>query len=323
MRGKMDCFGLTDVGRKREVNEDQFLIADLNKSMLIHQTSLNQDDHSRLFGGSQGQLLLVADGMGGHSGGQRASTLAVQALENYVLNATSWFYRLCDSSEGAGVERELKAALEECQKRIHAEASAHPERRQMGTTVTLAYVLWPRLYVVHAGDSRCYLLRQNRLEQVTTDHTVAQRLVDSGLLPPEGAESSRWSHVLWNCVGGGSSELTTEVYKATLHLGDTLLLCTDGLTGGLSDEQVRAILTRGHSAEETCRRLVAAANEAGGSDNITVVVARFLDSQQAQADHEVSRTEVARQEDSTTPAFAPAPVTAAPAEVEVPVAWVW
>src|ERR1700682_5785907 len=114
MRGKMDCFGLTDIGKVREGNEDQFLIADLNKSMLIHQTSLAHEDHTRLFGWSQGKLLLVADGMGGHAGGKRASTIAVQALAHYVLNTMSWFFRLQENQE-ADLAEELQAALEACQ----------------------------------------------------------------------------------------------------------------------------------------------------------------------------------------------------------------
>ena len=189
MRGKMDCYGLTDVGRVRAVNEDQFLIADLGKSMLIHQTSLSHEDHTRLFGGSQGKLLLVADGMGGHAEGKRASTIAVQTLAHYVLNTMSWFYRLQEGHE-ADLQEELQAALEECQKSIEVAASASAERRGMGTTLTMAYVLWPRLYVVHAGDSRCYLLRDARLERVTTDHTMAQQLVDRGALPAEEAQGS-------------------------------------------------------------------------------------------------------------------------------------
>src|SRR5436305_1301278 len=99
MRGKIDCFGLTDAGKVREVNEDQFLIADLNRSMLIHQTSLAHEDHTRLFGGSQGQLLLVADGMGGHAGGQRASALTVETLTHYVLNTMPWFFRLRECND--------------------------------------------------------------------------------------------------------------------------------------------------------------------------------------------------------------------------------
>jgi protein phosphatase len=276
MRGKMDCYGLTDVGKKRESNQDQFLFADLSRSMLVHQTSLHLDEHTRLFGGSQGKLFLVADGMGGHAAGERASTLAVDTIARYVLNTMPWFLRLREGNED-DLKEELKAAMERCQERIEDEASAHAEREGMGTTLTLAYLLWPRLYVVHAGDSRCYLLRGSRLEQITRDHTVAQQLVDQGAITPEAAEGSRWSHMLWNCIGGGSRELSPEVYKTTLAVGDTLLLCTDGLTKCVPDAPLVEVLSRGQNAEETCRQLVDEANAAGGPDNITVVVAHFRD----------------------------------------------
>src|SRR5262249_15296508 len=146
MRGKMDAYGRSDVGKVRPVNEDQFLIGDLSRSMLIHQTTLDHEEHSRLFGGSQGQLLLVADGMGGHAAGKRASTIAVDTLAHYVLNTMSWFLRLQESQED-DLEEEFKAALARCQKKIEIQASASSESRGMGTTVTMAYILWPRLYV--------------------------------------------------------------------------------------------------------------------------------------------------------------------------------
>jgi protein phosphatase len=282
MRGKMDCFGLTDAGKVREVNEDQFLVADLNRSMLIHQTSMSHEDHTRLFGGSQGKLLLVADGMGGHAGGRRASALVVETLTHYVLNTMPWFFRLSPGSD-ADLEEELRSALEQCQKRIEDAASIDPQRARMGTTLTMAYLLWPRLYVVHAGDSRCCLLRGGRLEQVTRDHTVAQRMVDQGVLQPDEAEGSRWSHVLYNCIGGGNHDLNPDVYKATLQVGDSLLLCTDGLSKVVPDAQVHDLLGKKAGAEETCRRLVAQANDLGGPDNVTVVVAHFLDAEQAAA----------------------------------------
>jgi protein phosphatase len=244
----MDCCGMTDVGRVRPTNEDQFLVADLNKSMLVHQTSLSQDDHT-------------------------------------------WLFRLQERQD-SDLEDELKAVMEACQRSIETAASARPDQRGMGTTLTMAYVLWPRLYVVHAGDSRCYLFRPPKLEQITTDQTMAQQLVERGVLTPEDAPASRWSHVLWSCLGGQSRQLQAEVYKATLTVGDTLLLCTDGVTGHLGDEELIKLLRQGGSAEETCRRLVAAANQAGGADNITAVVARFLDAQQqaALAHHAVEAT---------------------------------
>src|SRR5262249_46734818 len=157
-----------------------FLIADLTKSMLIHQTSLSHEDHTRLFGGSQAKLLLVADGMGGHAAGQQASALAVETLAHYVLNTMPWFLGLQETEE-PDLREKLQTALARCQDRIEAAAKAEPSRYGMGTTLTMAYLIWPRLYVVHAGDSRCYLLRGGRLEQITTDHTLAQKMVESGM----------------------------------------------------------------------------------------------------------------------------------------------
>jgi PPM family protein phosphatase len=235
-----------------------------------------------LFGGSQGSLLLVADGMGGHAAGKQASTIAVQALEHYMLNTMPWFFRLQQCQE-TDLQDELRSAMEACQQSIETAASARPEQRGMGTTLTMAYILWPRLYVVHVGDSRCYLFRAPKLERITTDQTMAQQLVEQGVLAAEEAPKSRWSHVLWSCLGGASRKVSAEVYKVTLTAGDTLLLCTDGLTTRLRDEDLVPILRQGTSAEETCRRLVAAANDAGGEDNITAVVARFLDAKQQEA----------------------------------------
>ncbi len=195
MRCKMDCAGLTDVGRVRQTNEDQFLIADLNKSMLVRQTSLALADHTRLFGGSQGALLLVADGMGGHAAGKQASALAVQTLEHYVLNTMPWFFHLQQDQE-TDLQDELKSAMEACQHSIETATAARPQQRGMGTTLTMAYLLWPRLYVVHVGDSRCYLFRPPRLVQITKDQTMAQQLVEHNVLAPEEAPHSHWSNVL-------------------------------------------------------------------------------------------------------------------------------
>jgi PPM family protein phosphatase len=302
MQGKMDCFGLTDRGRVREINEDQFLLADLSKSMLVHQTSLHLDDHTRLFGATQGRLLVVADGMGGHAAGERASALAVDTLARYVLGTMPWFLRLrTDCADD--LEEDLKEALKRCQDRI--EASAGPQEHGMGTTLTLAYLVWPHAYVVHVGDSRCYLMRQGRLEQVTHDHTMAQRLVEQGVLNAREAEGSRWSHALWNCLGGGTSDLRPEAYKAALHLGDTILLCSDGLNRGVSDDQIRTTLEKATSAEEACHQLVRAANEAGGQDNITVVIARFL--QMARAEPaQLSAVEALPTAAEASPAMSPA-----------------
>ncbi|HVA46892.1 MAG TPA: protein phosphatase 2C domain-containing protein [Pirellulales bacterium] len=273
--GKIDCFGMTDRGIVRDMNEDQFLVADLRKSLQVHHTSLPAADPAYLTGGTHGQLLLVADGLGGHASGERASTLAVDCLAHFAVNAMHWCARL-DDCDDEQVFAEWQQALRQCDQQVHAEGESRPERRGMGTTLTLAYVAWPNAYVMHAGDSRCYLLRDGQLQQVTTDHTLAQKFVEAGMIPAEQASRSRFSHVLWNAIGGSSDSVKGEAHKLELALGDVLLLCTDGLTKELDDGRITEILSGPEPAADLCRRLVGGANNAGGDDNCTVVVAKFI-----------------------------------------------
>lgn len=266
--------GLTDRGRKREVNEDHFLIADLNKAMFVHETSLDVNPQEVIYSGSEGQLYVVADGIGGDAAGERASELAIQTMSQYILNVLPWCFRLHGEAE-EDLYDELKRAVSKCEEAIEAEAAAVRGYDGMGTTLTVAYVLWPKLYVVHVGDSRCYFLRGKKLQQITRDHTMAQSLVDQGAMTPKDAHDSMWVHVLWNAVGKGQEKLAPEVYSADLVEGDTVLLCTDGLSQEVDDAAVTKILRAGHEEKETCQRLVDAANDAGGSDNITVIVARY------------------------------------------------
>jgi len=276
---QMDCFGQTDIGRARPTNEDQFLVADLRKSMDVYQTSLGHDDRTKLFGRSEGKLLVVADGLGGHAAGDRASTVAIDRLTMYMLSSMPWLFRLDPAMEDDFLS-DLEAALRHCQDRIQAEAEFMPEKYGMGTTLTMAYVLWPRLFVVHVGASRCYLLRESRLEQITADHTFAQGFAEQGNVDPKLADQPRWSHTLWNVVGGMSDQLKPEAYKAELEVDDALLLCTDGLTQVVRDEEIVGLLKEEPSAEQSCHRLVEAANTAGGPDNVSVIVARFRQTEQ-------------------------------------------
>ncbi len=295
MSGKMECFGLTDTGRKRPANEDQFLIADLNKSMRVHQTSLGLDHQTRLFGNSQGKLLAVADGMGGHVAGQRASQLVVDSLVNYALNTLHWYFRL-DADNDKDFRDDLKAALQHCQTMLERDVQATPQRRGMGTTLTLAYIIWPRMYVVHVGDSRCYLFRDGKLEQITRDHTMAQLLKESMDDRPEQDEPedeppSRWSNTLWNAISADDSGLEPDVYSANLEFGDTVLLCTDGLTKHVDKSRLIELLSSRDSNEVLCQRLIDEANSHGGSDNITVVLSRFQEATE-DTDNEVAQAEL-------------------------------
>lgn len=276
MRMLCDCAGATDRGRARESNEDHFLVADLIKSVSVKETSLPVGDYMRQFAGLPGKLLVVADGMGGHAGGRRASSLAIETLAKYVLNTMHWFFRLQENREDDLVE-ELKSGLAECQAAIGAAAATEAGRERMGTTLTLAYVLWPRAYVIHAGDSRCYLYRNGHLKRVTRDHTMAQKLVDEGVWTPEEAAESRWNHVLWNCINNKPDSLHPDVHRFHLEPNDSILLCTDGLNRHVADDAIAAELARVPQvgAADAVKRLVAAANAGGGADNITVVAGHF------------------------------------------------
>jgi protein phosphatase len=270
LAGHVDVWGQTDVGLVREENQDQFLIADLYRTMVLRQTSVPVGQGREWTGSAQGKLLLVADGLGGHGGGDIASRAAVDALAGYALHAMQWSLARHDGEVAADLEH----ALHEAQSRLVAVARRKGiEDLRMGTTVTLAYVVWPTLHVVHAGDSRCYLFRK-QLHRLTNDHTLAQELAkqDGTVL----AESSPLAHVLVNVVGGGTDELRGEVHRVTLARGDAVLLCTDGLTKHVTDADLEARLGENQGAARTVEGLIAAAKAAGGSDNVTVVLARFV-----------------------------------------------
>jgi serine/threonine protein phosphatase PrpC len=261
--------GLTDRGQERAGNEDQFVIAEVRRVLRVQQSSIPQPES--LLGEPLGQLLVVADGIGGHKGGDYASALAVVGIENLLLNTLGWLCRL----QGDGVLSELHEALRAADRWVEEAAGRRPDLRGMGTTLTLAYVAGTTLYVAHAGDSRCYRWRRGQLQPLTSDHTLVARMVDNGLITQEQAEHHEMRNVVTNAVGGGKPAVEPEVHKHTVLPGDVVLLCTDGLTGHLSNDDISHVLAAEQTPAEACRILVEEANGRGGHDNITVVVARF------------------------------------------------
>ncbi len=267
----VDCYGLTDIGKVRKVNQDQFLIGSMRKVMEIQQTSLPLHTREQIHSGAMARLFLVADGVGGSAAGEEAAGLALEAVAAYVTGSMRCFYQLDKQLEG-DLMSELAHSVEQSHATVLAAADASPERAGMATTLTVVHLLWPTAYVVHVGDSRCYVYRGGRLRQLTKDQTMAQDLVDKGVLPAHLADESRWSHVLSGAVG---KEVKPETSKADLQLNDALLLCTDGLTKHVRMAEMEKILGAATSAETACRTLVASALNDGGTDNVTVVVARF------------------------------------------------
>jgi protein phosphatase len=266
------AFGITDTGRVRSSNEDQFLIAELTKTMRIWHTSLPEPKAQRAE--ERGHLFLVADGMGGHRAGEQASALAVAAIEQFTLNTFKWFFH-SDAPEAQGVLTQFQAALRHADERILEESAEHPELRGMGTTLTMAYHLAAQLCVVHVGDSRAYMFGDSGLEQITHDHTLMAELVRRGELQPEQVAQHRLRHVITNVVGGNEAGIFVEAHALDVRAGDRLLLCSDGLTEMVSDEGIADILGAEPDPETACMKLVARANDAGGRDNITVVIVRF------------------------------------------------
>jgi protein phosphatase len=270
----LEAYGQTDPGKMREANEDQYFIARLHRSLVIEGTSASQQEGpNRRDGLFQATVLLVADGMGGEAAGDRASQIAIETIVDYLLNSMPWFYRL-DTRHGGDLVTMLREGIALCNTNIQEFQRSEPDQGRMGTTLTMAYVLWPNLYVVHVGDSRCYLVRDGELRQLTKDHTVAQLMIDQG--KDIALDDERYGHMLWNAVGADpSTPPKPQIGKYELAVDDQLMLCSDGLYGMISDEKIKQLLLAPCSAKESCRQLIDAALDHGGEDNVTTVVAQF------------------------------------------------
>jgi serine/threonine protein phosphatase PrpC len=265
-------FALTDPGRVRPANEDQFVIVELARTMSIHQTSVPQAKVQ--YSSHRGHLFIVADGMGGHQAGEVASALGVVTVEGFLLNTLKRFFHL-QVPEEQNVMKEFQHALIEADARIFEEAYRHPEMLGMGTTLTMAFAVNWTLLIAHAGDSRCYVLSQGELHQLTQDHTKVAEMVRLGVLSPAEAARHPNRHVITNVLGGHEPGVRVEMHKLDLELADVLLLCSDGLSEMVPEARIVAILSEEQEPRRACERLVAEANERGGKDNITAIVARF------------------------------------------------
>jgi len=267
----LESYGRSDRGRVRESNEDCFVVAELTRRLRVRHTNLPQSRAN--YSGHRGYAFLVADGVGGNEAGEVASGLTVRTVEDYLLNTLKRFSNLQAGEEPAALQ-DLQAALFRADARIFEEMARHPEWWGMGTTLTLAFAVNWRLFVAHAGDSRCYLHSGGRLQQLTEDHTVTAEMVRCGILPPERQARHPYRHVVTNLLGGTETGVRVELHSLDLHNGDVILLCSDGLTEMLSDDRIAGILREESEPRGACERLVAEANAAGGQDNVTAIVAR-------------------------------------------------
>jgi serine/threonine protein phosphatase PrpC len=263
--GRVQAWGRSELGQVRPSNEDCHLVA-----MLDRTTGAATDATTDA---PPGLLLMVADGVGGRPGGEIASAIAVVAMACYVQTVVPWVL-----TAGEHDRERLDAWLHDALRRTQARMRRFALRRgldpRLATTFTMACVTWPDLVVAHVGDSRCYLARDGGLERLTVDHTLAQRLYDEGQLTPGQLDRSPYAHMLLNALGGSTDELNVDLYRTRLQSGDQLLLCSDGLTRHVRDDELAKCLADEHPVAETVDELVDLANLRGGSDNITVVLAR-------------------------------------------------
>jgi protein phosphatase len=270
---ELDLFGLTHRGLVRTENQDQFLLCTVHPEVVIRSTSIPDPDVLAIRGQRLATIMLVCDGVGGTAGGSTASRLATEAVTRYVASSLRRYHGVESSNEDE-FTKSLRAAAIAAHDVVRVEAEARPEARQMATTLSLGVVLWPWLYVVQVGDSRCYVY-DGTLRQITRDQTLAQDLVDQGIMPKERAHASPLSHVLSSAIG--APEAIPEVTRVEIReRGTVILVCSDGLTKHVSDAEIAEHLKTMRNAEQVSRALLQLALDRGGSDNITIVVGRAL-----------------------------------------------
>ncbi|HEX6105888.1 MAG TPA: protein phosphatase 2C domain-containing protein [Gemmatimonadales bacterium] len=270
---EIDIYGLTHPGRVRSENQDHFLVCALRKEAVVQLTSIA--DTAQLTAGSErvALLLMVADGVGASTKGGEASRIALEAVTRYVSRCMACYY-----AAGTGDDRDFFQALQhgalECHAELLRRGEADPDDRGMATTLTVYLGHWPRAYLLQVGDSRCYLLRGDELTQVTRDQTMAQELIDLGVMSRADAEGSRLSYTLSSSIGG--QQTAPVVTRLDLTWDTVVLLCSDGLTRHVSDERIRDRLRSMTSSRQVCEDLLQDALDGGGSDNITVLVRRAI-----------------------------------------------
>lgn len=239
--------GLTDVGRKRHLNEDNMVMIEVRRPDM----------------GPCG-LYVVADGMGGHEGGEVASQLTVDTIQAH-------FDQTPPAPENVPFEEWLKGAIMAANEIVIAHQKDNTQPKKMGATLVMAFVANGQAHIANVGDSRAYRLTDNGIQQITTDHSLVERLIEIGQITREEARNHKQRNVVYSTIGDKAT-LQIGFHHLDLQPGNRLLLCSDGLSGMLTDEQIFNINRDHRSPAEVCKILVRAANAAGGDDNITVII---------------------------------------------------
>jgi protein phosphatase len=270
-RRRLESYGLSHVGKVREGNEDHFVIASLQRSLEVRQTNLEDRAVLDPLCGPKAYLYAVADGVGGLDGGRLASGLTIKTIVEYLSETVGSYHAVAGGQEHAFLDPLNKAV-----QRAHDKLRSTFGISQGGpsTTLTIALVVWPQAFIVHVGDSRAYHLRESTLKRLTRDQTMGAYLMDEYKMTEKQVEQQGFNNVLSSAVG--AQDMMPAVSAMTLEPGDSLVLCTDGLTKHVSERQIADVLRDAANAEAGCRQRVDHAHAGGGRDNVTVVVANAL-----------------------------------------------
>ncbi len=259
---EVDFFGLTHAGLVRKENQDHFLIGSLRKHLDVHRTSLSNLDLNPFMGERLGYIGMVADGVGSSERGGEASRLAIEAATQYIAHSMGCNYSADSSNEGA-FHQALQEAAARCHETVLQRAGEDPGDQGMATTLTLWIGVWPWSYLLQVGDSRCYVLYKDHLTQKSRDQTLAEALVDQGVLTRADVEDSQWSNVLSSSIGG--SQTAPVVTRVRQLRGGVGLLCSDGLTKHVSDDRIAERLRTMTSAKQVCEVLLQDALDGGAA----------------------------------------------------------
>jgi serine/threonine protein phosphatase PrpC len=270
----LDVAGLSDRGKVRSNNEDHFIISRLGRFLDTLDTNIPADQLPPRFEEAT-YGMIVADGVGGGAAGEVASQTAIRTLVQLATGAPNWFFRLEEDRFIREMVARLKTRVDQIHEELIRAARVQPDLHGFGTTMTLGLSVGDVLFLAHIGDSRAYLLREGRLQQLTRDHTLLQDLADKGMSAGSDVPAEKLRHVLTQALTDHAGPVEPEVQAVELEDGDRLLLCTDGLTEMVPDDRIAAILGEDGPSRDLARKLVDGALEAGGKDNVTVVVARY------------------------------------------------
>lgn len=278
-RVSVDVAALSHAGLVRPANEDSFAIFRMGRFMDRVESNIPESQlpsHTE----ETGHLMIVADGLGGHAAGEIASRSALVATMQLILRSPRWALKLDDpetrDAEIAQLIERARKYLAGAHAIVRAQAAADRQLAGMGTTLTSAYSVGNDLFVLHIGDSRAYLLRRGRLIRITHDHTMAQSYADQGLISQDEVEKHRLGHVLTRAVGAGEGSPESDMHHLDLEHDDRLVLCSDGLTRTVSEDEITATLAAHAESAAACSALVTLALEHGAPDNVTVIVARYM-----------------------------------------------